>query len=627
MLPIPLWYFADFYGKPLGGGFMQAWSSLDHTAPKIVFQDSGGTNAWPTQTVTIGQVQFPNAILFNANGEQGPFFWEFDSNNANDLYFLQIYDSDGNIQFSINNYGGPGSGGGGGTINNFSLNENYITNNVFWRNNGTLSNIQSGTVVCPSNHEGFQYSDIQFIRSNNTATDAISFGTFGAGNVPLTGDVTPEYYLDSHCTVAGGETSKVIRFPVDLHVKNLEQQTMTAMIWAKGISGNVTFAVQFRQSFGTGSGTADVVTNCIPSTTATNSWALYGSTGTFIIPSVAGKVVGNGGDDASYLEIVLPAGGGSEGEIQFAKPKLYLAPSSGLGVGLFAELDSYDEVDTIINSPRTGDVRTSMSTTGYGGWVAMNDGTIGSASSNATTRANIDTWQLYNLLWSATTNTALPSFTSAGVLSTRGADAITDFGNNVQLALPKALGRVLAGANPTNLGVQKFFTASDSAGTLLLTIDDTSPFFTGVQVTFTNTGGALPTGLVAATQYWLTVVNGTTLKVSTTLANALAETPVYVAWTDNGSGTNSFTTTVAAHALGAFIGEDTHALTIAEMPAHDHPGSYLNRSGLNAGFFAATTANQSAPTPPNGLFIASQGGSTAHNILQPTTYVNYYIKL
>jgi microcystin-dependent protein len=86
----------------------------------------------------------------------------------------------------------------------------------------------------------------------------------------------------------------------------------------------------------------------------------------------------------------------------------------------------------------TGDVKVTLKTTADTGWVLMNDGTIGSASSGATTRANADTEALFTLLW---TNTA---DAQCAVSTGRGASAAADFAANKTIALPKALGRALA---------------------------------------------------------------------------------------------------------------------------------------------------------------------------------------
>jgi hypothetical protein len=87
----------------------------------------------------------------------------------------------------------------------------------------------------------------------------------------------------------------------------------------------------------------------------------------------------------------------------------------------------------------TGDVKLTLKTTADTGWVLMNDGTIGNASSGGTSRANADTEQLFTLLWNNTANA------DCAVSSGRGASAAADYAANKTIALPKALGRALAG--------------------------------------------------------------------------------------------------------------------------------------------------------------------------------------
>lgn len=78
------------------------------------------------------------------------------------------------------------------------------------------------------------------------------------------------------------------------------------------------------------------------------------------------------------------------------------------------------------------------------------------------------------------------------------------------------------------------FTASSSSG-LLLTY--TNGFNDLTKVRFTNSGGALPTGLSVLTDYYLVRVSATTARVATSLANAIAGT--VIAFTDAGTGTHT----------------------------------------------------------------------------------------
>lgn len=85
----------------------------------------------------------------------------------------------------------------------------------------------------------------------------------------------------------------------------------------------------------------------------------------------------------------------------------------------------------------TGDAVLTLKSAAATGFVMMNDGTIGSASSGATTRANADTEALYTLIWNNVSNTY------AAVTGGRGANAAADFAANKAIALTKQLGRAI----------------------------------------------------------------------------------------------------------------------------------------------------------------------------------------
>lgn len=99
-----------------------------------------------------------------------------------------------------------------------------------------------------------------------------------------------------------------------------------------------------------------------------------------------------------------------------------------------AVLDVFSRAETW----STGDAKLTWKAVADAGWIMANDGSIGSAASLATTRANADAEALYTLLWTNVTDAWAP------VSGGRGASAAADFAANKTLTLPKALGRAIA---------------------------------------------------------------------------------------------------------------------------------------------------------------------------------------
>lgn len=90
----------------------------------------------------------------------------------------------------------------------------------------------------------------------------------------------------------------------------------------------------------------------------------------------------------------------------------------------------------------TGDISWSW-VTAKTGWI-LASGSIGSAASSATNRANADTSDLYTLFWNNLTNTEAP------VSGGRGANAAADFAANKTLTVPDGRGRSLIGKDDMN---------------------------------------------------------------------------------------------------------------------------------------------------------------------------------
>ncbi len=620
LMPTPLWYLVDTTGQPLAGGSIQTFRSLNKAVEKPVYQDAAGLNAWP------------NPLFFGLNGQSpGAIYWADD-----EPYFIIARDSSGNIVWTDDNFQANAGGGGGSNVTIYNNLTNYIVNNTFWRNIGSVSGaggFNTDLVIAPGAHDGISSPDITFFKNANSATDTITFVEFNAGDIPMGTDVTPIYYINYVSSSGSGETQKWFKFPITANAKNLEQLAVTATIWAQNASGNTNLQLSFLQNFGEGSNSpsADVVTPISTPIATDGTWTEYNVTAN--VPSVAAKTFGNNSPGYVALLVGMPTAAATE--MNFTKPSLYIGSN-------FPDIDYdiFDRTNAVISSPRTGDIRTSLNSFAPWGWVALNDGTIGNTSSGAT-RSNLDTYELFKLIWANVSNTYAPIYDSSGAPSSR-TTASADYAANKRLSLTKALGRVLSGANttPTPI-VSKAFTGTSSGG-LLITVDDGSSFYRGTQVQVS--GASLPPGLSAGVNYYVAPVPSTAESANTfllcpTLANAIDYTNGIPF---GGTGSGTIFTINTAHALGSYVGEDTHALFEAQTPAHSHaltgsvtastPNPYFYSVGggqpLTSGGGANEYKTQSTVSISNTLAVAnSTPNDQVHNNIQPSVYMNYFMKL
>jgi microcystin-dependent protein len=107
---------------------------------------------------------------------------------------------------------------------------------------------------------------------------------------------------------------------------------------------------------------------------------------------------------------------------------------------------------------------------------------------------------------------------------------------------------------------------------------------------------------------------------------------------------NRMTRSVAI-TIAARTGEETHVITIPEMPAHDHPvndpghshplkggvrgsGGYRQvDQGLNYNYMEETLDPGSIGNAFTSLTLGNRGGNGAHENVQPTVFVPYIVKL
>ncbi len=646
--------FVDKDGTPMAHGTVTCYQDNSRTTLKNWYYQSGTPGNYT-------YIRLPNPLTLSAAGticdingvDTIPFFYPYSEadQNIREPYYITIVNYPQTNQITRANFPFIGATTNDNEGSNLS---NLIVNNGFWRNispnylnvtpfnSVTLNSYASGGVVnqtlSPSQHDGFSMPDMRFIKNNTSGTDIATFTPFALSNnllIDNPSSTTPEYYLNHVCNAPGtGETEKVYQFPIALHINNLANYPFTVSIQAQNAGGtspgqNV-LRLYILQYTGTGTTSPDPILIAQTELSLTTAWANY--TLTDLFPPTSGLTLSTAQDDALYLQVGLPLN--SICNINFTKPAIYLTED----LAPINDFQTYDQVDAIINSPRTGDVRTSLNQfSGFYsyGWVPMNDGTIGFNSNSMATylptcRNNPDVWQLYSLIWQlfkpytgVSSNPICPMINSSGVSVAYGADAYTDFIANNSLTLTKMMGRVMLGSVPQEsliLAYGSNFTASNSGGSLLLTTSNTMNLWNGMPFYVSNTGGSLPGNLGLNTIYYVSGFNGTnTLFVSTSFANALAGTRI--AFSSAGSGTNVIDTTLA----GVTTGEYAHTQLLNEMIDHTHNATPANFANVGTGG-VFTTGGDGGSTGLTGT-VTGHSVQTAFNVTQPATFYNIFMKL
>ncbi len=614
--PNPHWVVIDNFSKLPPGAVIYTYNMLS-LKYQPAYVDAAGTIPYPQPIPEWG----------SGNGTFPPIYWLTES-----PYYIQVWtgarEANGSVMlWDFSGFLGGGAGGGGGNIVTNNSVENLVINGTFFRPLGVIGNpgtpLTTSTlmILAPSNNaqyvnnalnpNGYTGPDIAFAKSNTSATDSISFNQFipSGANTLLT-DVTPPYYVNYNCTRAGSETYKFFQFPISNGIVNLSNQTVAVRLWANLEGGNPGITLVIRQFYGDGTNSPSPDLTTIISPNFVSGWTLY--TFTVDLPNANGTI-GNCGNDGTFLQIKMPLSVTTN--FSFIKPGVFLSAISGDAENIMVDYHTNDYIDSIVSTPRTGDIRTSINSFYPYGWVLMNDGTIGDASSNATARANIDTFPLFDLIWNAfqANQPLAPMYTSGGAPAAYGASSIADFSANNQLALTRNTGRVMAGSVP--IAISQAFTNVGN----VLTVASTASFITGSPVLVS--GGSLPSPLVANINYYVIILSNTTMSLATSYANALSNTAISL--TTNGSGT---VTAFPQHILGSFVGEEQHLQLSSEVAQHIHPFTlpFSTQSASRGGGGADTVTNLN---PFNSNTAVNSNGGHPFNITQPTVYLNIFVKL
>lgn len=646
-------------GLPLAAGVVTLYTNFTNMFLKPWYTQQG-------DSLPYTYVELPNPMVLSAVGtiqdtsgnDVIPFFYPYTQGDAPEFesYFITVENSNGELQFTRANF--PFVAKVNPPASLVATNENLLINNCFWRNaalttntpfnpnttaffNGKITinakNLIYGTLA-PSQHDGHIMPDILYFKDTMDSVETISFNTFSApstqttfpDNVLLPNDITPELYFNLTCATMGTETVRYVQIPLQLHIKSLSGFAggyFTIEAYNAAFSNAVITAAIF-QFTGTGAPIQPVVST--QQIILGSGWNK--STINLPIPTAQTLTTGVGGDDALYIQIGYPTQ--QVFNINIALPEFYLGSPPATN-----SFQTYDQVNAIASSPRTGDVRTSLNKFSPYGWVPANDGTIGSSLSTATTRNSNDTWLLYNLIYTSMSDDLAPVTGGRTAPGNTTAAAYTDFAANKAMALTKNLGRAMIGLPPLatvtydrtitptwNNSVTSNPAGTNYVGVFTITLSTTTALlYPGSPIYLT---GTMPTGgnFVANKVYYAIPARdgtATQFQLATTYDLAIAGTAIQAgAATDNGSNL------VLNYALGGAFGQKAHKQIENELATHSHPGSVAHTETVPNAGGALLIFSQKAITGFDAtLAIAPDGLSYPFNVVPPSTYMNVFFKL
>lgn len=278
----------------------------------------------------------------------------------------------------------------------------------------------------------------------------------------------------------------------------------------------------------------------------------------------------------------------------------------------------------ISSSVTTGDIKLTYKAVADDGWIIADDGSIGDATSGATTRANADTVDLFKLFYDN-----IGQSVGSTCTITIATPAVVTVAAGHGLAINQDVVFSTTGALPTGIIVGATYYVLAAGFTA-----------TSFRIATTIAGGEIATSgtqsgthtVTTAFKLVLQDTAGTTVQRG---ANATADyashhrlvIPKVLGRALAGAGAG---TGLTNRAVGNAIGEETHIQTVAELATHTHGGGGLAAGtlggiygfGSGANFNGVDTAGGSIP-----LGGGSAGLSTPFNIMQPTSFINVMIKL
>jgi hypothetical protein len=283
---------------PLAAGIVSFYSDIARTVPKNVYTLTGTP---PSYTyASLGAVLTLSSIGTFDDGAGNnivPYLYPYDLSGNVELYYITVYNSVGQFQFSV---GGVPNVAATITPSTIPQERNFIENGQFVLNQN--AGVVSNTVTT------IAYGGWRYLRSSNLATDAIAFPRFNAPLITTANPTgNPRYACQISCSVPNlGDTYKTLEVRFE-DVNRFSSSSQTLTLFFSGINnltGTVPIPVSLYKNFGAG-GSAPTTTPI--GTLTINASAYSNANYSFSFGDNFTKTLGTGNDDYFSIQLSLPA--------------------------------------------------------------------------------------------------------------------------------------------------------------------------------------------------------------------------------------------------------------------------------------------------------------------------------
>jgi len=293
-------------GLPMSGGQVFFYEDNARNVPKPVYEISGNP---PNYSYTV----LPNPVTLSAVGtfqdasgnDIIPYYFPYDDQGNVDLYYIEVYDSDGVLQFTRE--GWPNFSNANVTADQDVT--NFVPNGQFLLHNNIPADTGNSFVV------NKVYQDVTIIgqggwtferSTGSSATDFVSFPEYGSITSP---SGNPRYAVQITTTIAGTDTRKdlCLKFPgVNTFASNL--LAYNYYFEAQSLTGSSFIAeIIIRKFFGTGGSPSPTTETVIGSVSITPTVTFFNTELLFGINT--SKTLGTNNDDYVQIIVRLPPTG------------------------------------------------------------------------------------------------------------------------------------------------------------------------------------------------------------------------------------------------------------------------------------------------------------------------------